>query len=217
MPNKTIRFLKISTFNLKSVTSYKIVGLQFRNVLLEANQPHIIYLIERCKKSDKNAQLQLYKAYYKAMYNTAIRILKDSFEAEDVMQEAFLTAFTKLDSYKGEVAFGAWLKRIVINKSINQFRKNNRYEMAKMEIVPENEIEEELFETNKFHPKTILNAIQNLKENYRIILTLHLIEGFDYEEIQQILNYTNENVRTTILRAKKKLKQVLFAEMVYRL
>jgi len=129
------------------------------------------------------------------MYNTAIRILKDSFEAEDVMQEAFLTAFTKLDSYKGEVAFGAWLKRIVINKSINQFRKNNRYEMAKMEIVPENEIE----------------------ENYRIILTLHLIEGFDYEEIQQILNYTNENVRTTILRAKKKLKQVLFAEMVYRL
>ena len=217
MPNKTIRFLKISTFNLKSVTSYKIVGLQFRNVLLEANQPHIIYLIERCKKSDKNAQLQLYKAYYKAMYNTAIRILKDSFEAEDVMQEAFLTAFTKLDSYKGEVAFGAWLKRIVINKSINQFRKNNRYEMAKMEIVPENEIEEELFETNKFHPKMILNAIQNLKENYRIILTLHLIEGFDYEEIQQILNYTNENVRTTILRAKNKLKQVLLAEMVYRL
>ena len=214
MPNKTIRFLKISTFNLKSVTSYKIVGLQFRNVLLEANQPHIIYLIEHCKKSDKNAQLQLYKAYYKAMYNTAIRILKDSFEAEDVMQEAFLTAFTKLDSYKGEVAFGAWLKRIVINKSINQFRKNNRYEMAKMEIVPENEIEEELFETNKFHPKMILNAIQNLKENYRIILTLHLIEGFDYEEIQQILNYTNENVRTTILRAKKKLKQVLLAEMV---
>ena len=214
MPNKTIRFLKISTFNLKSVTSYKIVGLQFRNVLLEANQPHIIYLIERCKKSDKNAQLQLYKAYYKAMYNTAIRILKDSFEAEDVMQEAFLTAFTKLDSYKGEVAFGAWLKRIVINKSINQFRKNNRYEMAKMEIVPENEIEEELFETNKFHPKMILNAIQNLKENYRIILTLHLIEGFDYEEIQQILNYTNENVRTTILRAKNKLKQVLLAEMI---
>ena len=179
---------------------------------MEANQPHIIYLIERCKKSDKNAQLQLYKAYYKAMYNTAIRILKDSFEAEDVMQEAFLTAFTKLDSYKGEVAFGAWLKRIVINKSINQFRKNNRYEMAKMEIVPENEIEEELFETNKFHPKMILNAIQNLKENYRIILTLHLIEGFDYEEIQQILNYTNENVRTTILRAKNKLKQVLLTE-----
>ena len=148
------------------------------------------------------------------MYNTAIRILKDSFEAEDVMQEAFLTAFTKLDSYKGEVAFGAWLKRIVINKSINQFRKNNRYEMAKMEIVTDDEIEEESFETNKLDPKMILNAIQSLKENYRVILTLHLIEGFDYEEIQQILNYPNENVRTTILRAKNKLKQVLLAETI---
>lgn len=148
------------------------------------------------------------------MYNTAIRILKDSFEAEDIMQEAFLTAFTKMDSYKGEVAFGAWLKRIVVNKSINQLRKNNRYEMAKMEIIPEDEIEEESFETNKLDPKMILNTIQGLKENYRIILTLHLIEGFDYEEIQQILNYTNENVRTTILRAKNKLKQVLLAEMI---
>lgn len=148
------------------------------------------------------------------MYNTAIRILKDSFEAEDIMQEAFLTAFTKMDSYKGEVAFGAWLKRIVVNKSINQLRKNNRYEMAKMEIIPNDEIEEESFETNKLDPKIILNTIQSLKENYRIILTLHLIEGFDYEEIQQILNYTNENVRTTILRAKNKLKQVLLAKMI---
>ena len=146
------------------------------------------------------------------MYNTAIRILKDSFEAEDVMQEAFLTAFTKLELYKGEVTFGAWLKRIVINKNLNQLRKKNRYEMAKMKIVLDNEIEEESFETNKFHPKMILNEIQNLKENYRIILTLHLIEGFDYEEIQQILNCTNENVRTIILRAKNKLKQVLLTE-----
>ncbi|PQJ73955.1 RNA polymerase sigma factor [Polaribacter gangjinensis] len=181
---------------------------------MEANHPHIKDLIERCKKSDHNAQLQLYKAYYKAMYNAAIRILNDCFEAEDVMQEAFLTAFTKLDSYKGEVAFGAWLKRIVINKSINQLRKNNRYELTKMEIVRENEIEEEGIETTKLDPKMVLNAIQNLKENYRVILTLHLIEGFDYEEIQQILNYTNENVRTTILRAKNKLKQALLAQMI---
>ncbi len=149
------------------------------------------------------------------MYNAALRILKNSFEAEDVMQEAFLTAFTKLDSYKGEVAFGAWLKKIVINKSINQLRKNNRYEMAKMDIVPDDEIEEETLEINKLDPKKILIAIQSLKENYCVILTLHLIEGFDYEEIQQILNYTNENVKTTILRAKNKLKQVLLAEMIH--
>ncbi|MGB0881243.1 MAG: RNA polymerase sigma factor, partial [Polaribacter sp.] len=70
---------------------------------METNQPHITKLIERCKKSDKNAQLQIYKSYYKAMYNTSVRILKDSFEAEDIMQEAFLTAFTKIEMFKGEV------------------------------------------------------------------------------------------------------------------
>ena len=68
------------------------------------------------------------------MFNVAFRILKDDFEAEDMMQEAFLTAFTKLNTFKGEVAFGAWLKRIVINKSLTQLKKNNRYQEVKMEL-----------------------------------------------------------------------------------
>ena len=110
---------------------------------METNQPHITNLIKRCKKSDKNAQLDVYKAYYKAMYNTAYRILKDNFEAEDIMQEAFLTVFTKMDTYKGEVTFGAWLKRIVINKSLTQLKKNNRYNEVKMEVIPNDDVEEE--------------------------------------------------------------------------
>ena len=76
------------------------------------------------------------------MFNAAYRILKDSYEAEGIMQEAFLTAFTKIDSFKGEVTFGAWLKRIVINKSLTQLKKNNRYEEVKMEVIPSNEIED---------------------------------------------------------------------------
>ena len=82
------------------------------------------------------------------MFNTAHRILKDAFEAEDIMQEAFLTAFTKLKMYKGEVAFGAWLKRIVINKSLTQLKKNKRYNDLKMNI----QVNEELdIEEQKFH------------------------------------------------------------------
>ncbi|WP_218598796.1 RNA polymerase sigma factor [Polaribacter sp. NJDZ03] len=179
---------------------------------METNQPHITNLIKRCKKSDKNAQLDLYKAYYHAMYNTAYRILKDSFEAEDIMQEAFLTVFTKMDSYKGEVTFGAWLKRIVINKSLTQLKKNNRYEEVKMEVVSIDEVDEEEIDYTGLKAKNVLTCLQSLKENYRLVLTLHLIEGYDYEEISQILDYSNENVRTTVSRAKKKLKQVLLAE-----
>ncbi len=148
------------------------------------------------------------------MYNSAHRILKDSYEAEDIMQEAFLTAFIKLNSYKGEVAFGAWLKRIVINKSLTQLKKNNRYEEVKMEVVPNNKIEDEAINYTGLNPKLVLNSLQGLKDNYRVVLTLNLIEGFDYEEIAQILNYTNENVRTTVSRAKKKLKQVILAQNI---
>ncbi|WP_288955898.1 RNA polymerase sigma factor [uncultured Polaribacter sp.] len=181
---------------------------------MEANQPHITNLIERCKKSDKNAQLDLYKAYYKAMYNTAYRILKDSFEAEDIMQEAFLTVFTKMSTYKGEVTFGAWLKRIVVNKSLTQLKKNNRYNEVKMEVIPNEEIIEETIDYSGLKANRVLACLQNLKDNYRMVLNLHLIEGYDYEEIAEILGYTNENVRTTVSRAKKKLKQVLLAKNI---
>lgn len=156
----------------------------------------------------------MYKAYYKAMYNTAHRILKDSFEAEDIMQEAFLTVFTKIDSYKGEVTFGAWLKRIVINKSLTQLKKNNRYNEVKMEVIPNDDVEEEVIDYSGLKANKVLDCLQGLKENYRLVLNLHLVEGYDYEEIATILNYTNENVRTTVSRAKKKLKQVLLAENI---
>lgn len=153
--------------------------------------------------------MQVYRSYYKAMYNSAYRILKDEFEAEDIMQEAFLTAFTKLDTFKGEVTFGAWLKRIVINKSLTQLKKNKRYNEVKMEVMPTYEVEEIEIDYSNLGVKNVLASINGLKDNYRIVLSLHFIEGYDYEEISEILNYSNENVRTTISRAKKKLKQVL--------
>ncbi|MBA6157012.1 RNA polymerase sigma factor [Tenacibaculum sp. S7007] len=180
-------------------------------ISLESKTTHINQLLERCKKNDSTAQMQVYKGYYKAMYNTAYRILKDEFEAEDLIQEAFLTAFTKLNTFKGEVAFGAWLKRIVVNKSLTQLKKNNRYDEVKLEVIPNYEIEETSINYDSINVKEVLNHIKNLKDNYRVVLTLNLIEGYDYEEIAEILNYTNENVRTTISRAKKKLKQVLLA------
>ena len=180
-------------------------------ISLESKKTHINQLIERCKKNDSTAQMQVYDAYYKAMYNTAYRILKDEFEAEDLIQEAFLTAFSKLHTFKGEVTFGAWLKKIVINKSLTQLKKNIRYDEVKMEVVSNYEIEDTAIDYSSLNVKQVLESLQSLKSNYRIILTLNLIEGYDYEEISQIMKYTNENVRTTISRAKKKLKQVLLA------
>ena len=182
---------------------------------MQENNQHISQLLKGCKKGDQNAQFELYKAYYKAMYNTSYRILNDSFEAEDIMQEAFLSAFTKIDTYKGEVTFGAWLKKIVINRSLTQLRKIKRHDEVKLEDVTYKlEVVEEddhnvKVDYSVLKAKEILNTIQQLKENYCLALTLSLIEGYDNEEIAQIMQISNENCRTTISRAKNKLRQLL--------
>ncbi len=171
-------------------------------------------LIALCQSGDQQAQLEIYNRYYKAMYNTAFRIVKNSFEAEDIMQEAFLSAFTKLDSLQDPQTFGAWLKRIVVNKSIYHYNKNGKHQnvpvdgiLYKLEDEGTNITSDETESSSKV--KVIVNAINALKDNYRIALTLHLIEGYDYEEIGVITNVSYANCRTTISRAKDKLRQAL--------
>ena len=145
------------------------------------------------------------------MFNTAVRIVKDDMEAEDVMQEAFLNAFTKLESFKGEVTFGAWLKRIVINNSIYHYRKKKKRNEVDLEnlmykvedtdaVVPDHSTAEQ-------KAQKVMEAMNRLKDNYRISLTLHLIEGYDYEEISGIMDISYANCRTTISRAKESLRK----------
>ena len=143
------------------------------------------------------------------MYNTALRIVGNSFEAEDIMQESFLSAFTKLDSFSGTVTFGAWLKRIVINNSLTALKTNNRLETVSLEKVTVKEVQEEKQDYSMLKIGDILNKVSLLKNNYKVALTLNLIEGYDYEEISQIMNISYENSRTTVSRAKNKLRQLL--------
>ncbi|WFO17453.1 RNA polymerase sigma factor [Cellulophaga baltica 4] len=168
-----------------------------------------------CLNGKQSAQLEVYNRYYKAMFNTAVRIVKDSAIAEDVMQESFLSAFTKLDSFKGEVAFGAWLKRIVINNSIYQYRKQlKKNEVALDEVMYKVEDTDGIASDYVFteqKAQKVMETMKQLKDNYRISLTLHLIEGFDYEEISEIMNLSYANCRTTISRAKDSLRKKLMA------
>ena len=176
---------------------------------MEVQIQHNNQLVDQCKNGDKKAQFALYKQYYKAMYNTALRIVNNSFEAEDIMQESFLAAFTKLDSFSGTVTFGAWLKRIVINNSLTALKKNNKFDTVPLEKVIINEVEEEKQDYRLLKASDILNKVSQLKNNYKVAITLNLIEGYDYEEIAQIMNISYENSRTTISRAKNKLRQLL--------
>lgn len=172
---------------------------------------HTDDLIQLCLVGKQSAQMEIYNRYYKAMYNTSLRIVKNSAEAEDVMQESFLNAFTKLHTFKGEVTFGSWLKRIVINNSIYHYRKQRRNsEVALDDIMYKVEDNDGIASDHVFtelKAQKVMETMKQLKDNYRISLTLHLIEGYDYEEIGAIMNMSYANTRTTISRAKESLRK----------
>ncbi|MEN8115812.1 MAG: sigma-70 family RNA polymerase sigma factor [Bacteroidota bacterium] len=170
-------------------------------------------IIDQCKEGSQKAQFQLYKLYYKAMYSVSMRIVNDEMEAEDVMQEAFLSAFNKMNSYKGEVSFGAWLKKIVVNRSLDYLKKRK----VQFEEVNERttEISDYQMATKEVDIKVIKEAIQNLSDGYRVVLSLYIIEGYDHEEISQILGISNSASRTQLLRAKNKLRELLKGKEVF--
>jgi len=179
---------------------------------LTLTHQNIKQLLLLCEQGNQKAQLEIYNRYYKAMFNTSLRIVKDRFQAEDIMQESFLTAFTKIESLKDFNLFGAWLKRIVVNNSVQYYKKymknpdvNLDEVLYKIEDEPDGIRENHDFSNLK--AKQVIETMQRLKDNYKVSLTLHLIEGYDYEEICDIMNISYANCRTTISRAKESLRQ----------
>ena len=171
-------------------------------------------LINGCLKGDRKSQFEIYKLYNKAMFNISLRIVNDKMVAEDVMQEAFLSAFNKLKLYKGDVSFGAWLKKIVINKSIDVIKKKNPIYSELDSSYSENytDNQEEKYEYSidiNSQVEIIKRTINDLPDGYRIVLSLSLLEGYDHDEIAQILNITSSTSRSQFARARKKLLQEL--------
>ncbi|GGE55924.1 RNA polymerase sigma factor [Pedobacter psychrotolerans] len=166
-------------------------------------------LVKACMQGSRAAQFDLYKLYAKAMYNVALRILNYEEEAEDVLQESFLDAFTRIVDFRQETTFGLWLKQIVINKSINYLRKR------KMEFVSTDEVSEVPDEVSfddydtRLQAEEVRKAITELPDGYRVVLSLYLLEGYDHEEISHILKISENTSRTQYMRAKKKLKSIL--------
>jgi RNA polymerase sigma factor (sigma-70 family) len=168
-------------------------------------------LIERCRQGDRKAQLELYGAFYRSMYNISLRIVRDTAEAEDIMQDSFLKAFNKLSEFRGEVSFGAWLKRIVINQSIDHIRKRSRWHEESLDEVNDYEAsvaDEELSYDEALY-KLVNEEIGNLPDGYRLVLSLHLLEGYDYGEISDIMGLSASTVRSQYVRGRKRLAENL--------
>jgi RNA polymerase sigma-70 factor (ECF subfamily) len=171
-----------------------------------------IDIIEQCKQNNRTAQLKLYNQYCDGMYAVAMRFVKDSMEAEDIVQEAFIKAFAKLNQYKAEVTFGAWLKRIVINKSIDCLKSKKQHlqelEEVHLKVVDDNYQNEWLID-DAITLDEIKLEIKKLPDKYRYVVMLYLVEGYDHQEISEILNITEVASRTQLSRGKSKLKEQL--------
>jgi len=169
-------------------------------------------LIARCRKNDRLAQGQVYRLYYKAMYNVSYRLLNDQPEAEDAMQEAFLSAFRNISSYRGEVTFGAWLKRIVINKSIDALRLR-KLKFEEINEKTENETAEPDIEIDDDNYSVVIERVKagmlELPDGFRAVLSLFLFEGYDHSEIAHIFNISESTSRSQLTRARKKLAEIL--------
>ena len=166
-------------------------------------------LIARCKAGDQDAHFQLYKLYSKAMYNVGLRITRSEEEAEDVLQEAFINAFRNIDSYRGDATFGAWLKRIVVNKAINAVNRkkhdpmpdNERWDVAEEEPVAEY--------GEGLTVDRVKRSIEELPDGYRTVLSLYLLEGYDHQEIAEIMGISESTSKSQLNRAKNKLRELL--------
>ena len=191
-----------------------LIGTTFKSFILELTANTRDELVERCKQGDSLGYQQLYQRYSKAMYNTSLRIVNNTADAEDVLQEAFLDAFRSLHDFHYRSTFGAWLKKIVINKSINTLRKRRAYfveidenseggvyALAQEETVDEADLQYQVAEVKK--------AIQKLPDGYRTVISLYLLEGYDHEEIAGILSISHNTVRMQYVRAKQRLLSII--------
>lgn len=168
-------------------------------------------LVERCINGERTAQYNLYRMYSKGMFSICQRMMNNSMEAEDALQESFIDVYKKLHTYKFESTPGAWIKRIVVNNCINKLRKRKLLiediDEGRYVAVEEDEMKDHSLEVNK-----IKKAMSFLPDGYRAIFSLYAIEGYDHQEIGQIMNISESTSKSQYSRAKKKIRQLIAAQ-----
>lgn len=169
-------------------------------------------IVEKCRQNDRKAQMQLYNQYCNGMYSVAKRFVKHDAEAEDVVQDAFIKAFSKLHQYNAEVTFGAWLKRIVVNTSIDALKSKKQrlvdLEDVHLKVVDTRDDDKWLVD-DAVTIDEIKEAINQLSDKYKYVVMLYLIEGYDHQEISEILNISEVASRTQLYRGKLQLQNML--------
>lgn len=173
------------------------------------NKDTVLHLVEKCQQNDRKSQMQLYDLYCKAMYNTANNFVKDSSLAQDLMQESFIKAFKNINTFNGEATFGAWLKRIVINNCLDHLKKQKLETIEINEDVIAMTTDDNWNVQPEINLQEIYHCIELLPQKCKNVIKLYLLEGYDHQEVSQILNISEVASRSQLSRGKNKLKELL--------
>ena len=166
-------------------------------------------IIEASKKGKDKSKFELYQLYSKAMFNVCYRMMNNREEAEDMLQDAFTQAFMKLDSYRYESSFGAWLKRITVNTCINAINKK-KVDLTYCEEIYDFELPEDHIENEvRFTVANVTKAMEKLPKGGRMVFSLYLLEGYDHVEIAQIMGITESTSKSQFMRAKRRIIEIL--------
>lgn len=172
-------------------------------------------LIEGCKEKDLNAQKHLYELFAKKMMGICVRYAKDADEAQDILQDGFIKVFEKIDSFKGTGSLEGWIKKVIVNTALDNFRKT-KHERLHVEIDGENNFfkaEEKVYDS--LSVKELLKIIQLLPSGYRTVFNLYAIEGYSHKEIGDLLNISESTSKSQYSRAKQQLQKALQTENIF--
>ncbi len=185
---------------------------------MNAENLHYDPVVELCKQGNTKAYRQLYEHYSKRMFNTIYRIVNNRTDAEDVLQDTFVDAFQYLPGYRYESHFSYWLKRIAINKSISFLRKQKSVLIEFDPETHETQLPPEEGQTENWQHvqiEQLKKAIRLLPEHYKVVFNLYAFEGYDHDEIAEILGISHNTVRTQYSRAKQKIKEIIEQNKIY--
>ena len=163
-------------------------------------------------RGERQAQFELYRLYSKAMYNVCVRMLKNTTDAEDILQNSFIDVFTKLHTFAFQSTIGAWMKRIVINNCINYLQRK-KFNFDEFDSQTHGKDMIEFDESTSFGDglsvEKVQKALLQLPDGYRVVFSLYMFEGYDHEEISEILKISESTSKSQFHRAKQKLRGLL--------
>lgn len=163
-------------------------------------------LIENCKSNDTKAQGELYKLFSSKLFSTCLKYSRSYAEAEDNLQDAFLTIFSKIAQYKNKGSFEGWLKRITVNTVLQRYRNEKVFDIINENITEEVEID---IDEDDVSIDYLLSIIQELPDRYRLVFNMYVLDGYSHKEIAEMLNINIGTSKSNLARARQILKQTI--------